>query len=57
MTGAGAEAELTDTLSKTAVARAEALPLVTAKPTYTLWPIVIDWLVASCNQFAPSNEV
>ena len=33
MTGAGAEAELTDTLSKVAVASAELLPLFTANPT------------------------
>ena len=33
ITGAGAEGVLSDTLSKVAVARAELLPLVTAKPT------------------------
>jgi hypothetical protein len=33
MTGAGAAVELIDTLSKVAVASAELLPLVTAKPT------------------------
>jgi len=33
MTGAGLAAELTDTLSNVAVARAEVLPLVTPNPT------------------------
>jgi hypothetical protein len=33
ITGAGADAELTETLSKVAVARAELLPLFAAKPT------------------------
>jgi len=39
--GGGATGILTETLSKVAVARAEALPLFTAKPTYTLCPMVI----------------
>jgi hypothetical protein len=41
ITGAGAEAELTDTLSKVAVARAEVLPLFTAKPTNTFWAMLM----------------
>jgi hypothetical protein len=57
MTGAGAEAELTETLSKVAVARAELLPLFTANPTYTFGVMLIVWLVPSCVQFTPSDEV
>jgi hypothetical protein len=56
ITGAGAEAELTDTLSKVAVANAEALPLFTAKPTYTFCPMLIVWL-PRCVQVTPSNDV
>jgi hypothetical protein len=56
ITGAGAEAELTDTLSKTAVASA-ALPLFTAKPRYTFGAMVIVWLVPRWVQFTPSAEV
>src|SRR5713226_5905783 len=56
ITGAGAEAELTDTLSKVAVASAEALPLFTAKPTYTFCPMLIVWLPC-CVQFIPSEDV
>jgi len=51
--GAG---ELTDTLSKVAVARAVVVPLVTAKPTYTVGPMVIVWLVPTCTQFTPSAD-
>ena len=36
MVGAGLGSELTDTLSNVAVAKLEVLPLVTAKPTYTV---------------------
>jgi hypothetical protein len=57
ITGAGADAELIDTLSKAAVANAEVLPLVTAKPTFTLCAIVIVWLAPSCVQFTPSDDV
>ena len=57
ITGAGAAAELTETLSKVAVARAEALPLVTAKPTKTLGAMLIVALVPNCTQFTPSKEV
>src|SRR5229473_1499025 len=45
ITGAGAEAELTETLSKTAVASAEALPLFAAIPTYTFGAMLMVWLV------------
>jgi hypothetical protein len=41
MTGAGDADELTDTLSKVAVASAEVLPLVTPNPTYTFWAMLI----------------
>jgi hypothetical protein len=57
MTGADAEAELTETLSKVAVATAELLPLFTANPTYTVCAMLIVWLVPSCVQFTPSNDV
>ena len=54
--GGGATVVLTETLSKVAVARAVALPLFTAKPTYTLCPIVIVWLVPTGTQFTPSAD-
>jgi hypothetical protein len=57
ITGAGAEAELTETLSKTAVASAEALPLFAAIPTYTFGAMVMVWLVPRGVQFTPSAEV
>jgi hypothetical protein len=57
ITGAGAEAELTETLSKTAVARADALPLFAAKPTYTFGAMVMVWLVPRGVQFTPSAEL
>jgi hypothetical protein len=56
ITGAGAEVELTETLSKTAVA-SEVLPLFTAKPRYTFGAMVIVWLVPRWVQFTPSAEV
>jgi hypothetical protein len=46
-----------DTLSKVAVARAEALPLFTANPTYAFGAMVIVWLVPRCVQVTPSGEV
>ena len=46
-----------DTLLKVAVARAEALPLVTAKPTKTFGAMLIVALVPNCTQFTPSKEV
>jgi len=45
------------TWSKVAVAKAEAVPLFTAKPTYTFGAMVIVWLVPRCVQFTPSEEV
>ena len=39
--GAGGAGMLIDTLSKVAVAAAEALPLFTPKPTYTFCPMLI----------------
>src|SRR5229473_1217861 len=54
--GAGAVAVLIATLSKVAVARAVVLPLVTAKPTYTVCPIVIVGFVPNCTQFTPSVD-
>ena len=57
ITGAGAEGVLSDTLSKVAVASAEALPLFTAIPTYTFCPMLIVWLLPNGVQFTPSDEV
>jgi len=56
ITGAGAATVLTDTLSKVAVASAAALPLVTAKPTYTFCAMLMDWLVPTCTQLTPSVD-
>jgi beta-lactamase regulating signal transducer with metallopeptidase domain len=56
ISGAGAATEFTDTLSNVAVVRAVVLPLFTARPTSTLWAMVIVWLVPSCTQFSPSEE-
>ena len=39
--GGGDTGMLTETLSKVAVAAAEALPLFTAKPTYTFWAMLM----------------
>lgn len=52
--GGGTE---TDTLSKVAEARAEVLPLLTAKPMYTDEFMVMLWLVLNCVQVTPSGEV
>ena len=48
---------LIETLSKVAVARAEALPLFTAKPTNTFCAMVMVWLAPRCVQATPSAEV
>jgi hypothetical protein len=48
--------EVKDTLSNVPVARAVVFPLVTAKPTSTLCPMVIVWLVPNCVQVTPSGE-
>jgi hypothetical protein len=56
ITGAGALAEFTDTLSKVAVASAVVLPLVTAKPTNTLCAMVMVWVFPNCTQFTPSKD-
>jgi hypothetical protein len=53
----GAMGILIETLSKVAVARAEELPLFTAKPTYTFWAMLMVWLAPRCVQFTPSTEV
>jgi hypothetical protein len=57
ITGAGAAAEATETLSKVAVATVELLPLVTARPTNTFGAMLIVWLVPNWTQFTPSEEV
>jgi hypothetical protein len=56
MTGAGAAAELTDTLSNVAVAKEAVVRLLTASPTYTFAAMVTVWLVPNCTQFTPSAE-
>ena len=48
--------EVEDTLSKVTVAKAVVLPLVTAKPTSTVCPMVIVWLVPNSVQVTPSGE-
>jgi hypothetical protein len=55
--GAGGGGVLSDTLSKVAVAGAELPPLFTANPTYTFCAMLIVWLVPSCTQFTPSDDV
>jgi hypothetical protein len=57
ITGARAAVELTETLSKVAVTRAEFVSLVTANPTKTFCAMAIAWLVPSCTQFTPSDEI
>jgi hypothetical protein len=54
--GVGDGGTLTETLSKMAVVGEEVLPLVTAKPTYTVWPIVMDRLLPTGTQFTPSFD-
>src|SRR5271169_4144542 len=56
ITGTGAAAEFTETLSNIAVAKAVVPPLFTARPTYTFWAIVIVWLIPTCTQFTPSED-
>jgi hypothetical protein len=57
MTGAGAATELTETLSKVAVANDEVLSLVTNNPTYTFVAMLIVWLDPNCVQFTPSGDM
>ena len=54
--GVGGGGVVTDTLSNVAVASAEVSPLHTARPTYTLCPIVTVRLLPSCVQFTPSLD-
>jgi hypothetical protein len=56
ITGAGAAAELTETLSKVAVANEAVLRLLTAKPTYTFCAMFTVWLDPNWTQFTPSAE-
>jgi hypothetical protein len=56
ITGAGAAAEFTDTLSNVAVAKEDVVRLLTASPTYTLCAMTTVWLVPNCTQFTPSEE-
>ncbi len=55
--GAGAAAELTDTLSNVAVAKEEVVRLLTASPTYTFGAMLTVWLAPNCTQFTPSAEL
>ena len=55
--GAGDAAELTETLSKVAVAKLELLWLLTASPMYTFCAIVIVWLDCSSVQTKPLAEI
>ncbi len=57
MTGAGAAAELTDTLSNVAVAKEDVVRLLTASPTYTFCAMLTVWLVPNCTQFTSSGEL
>jgi len=57
MTGAGAAAELSDTLSNVALAKADVVRLLTASPTYTFCAMLTVWLVPNCSQFTPSAEL
>ena len=56
MTGAGAAAELTDTLSNVAVAKEDVVRLLTARPMYTFCAMLTVWLDPNCTQFTPSAE-
>ena len=56
ITGAGAAAELTDTLSNVAVANEDVVRLLTASPTYTLCAMLTVWLAPCCTQFTPSAD-
>jgi len=56
ITGAGAAAELIDTLSNVPVATLDVLPLLTPKPMYTFWPMLMVWLLPTCAQLTPSSD-
>ena len=47
---------VTDTLSKVAVAKADVVRLLAASPTYTLCAMLTVWLVPNCTQLTPSEE-
>ena len=56
MIGAGEFVELTDTLSKVAVAKLAMLSLLTANPMYAFVAIVIVWVFPTWIQFTPSED-
>jgi hypothetical protein len=56
ITGAGAAAELTDTLSNVAVAKEAVVRLLTASPMYTLAAMLTVWLAPNATQFTPSVD-
>jgi hypothetical protein len=57
ITGPGTAVELTDTLSKVAVARPVVVLLATANPMSTFWAIVIVCVLPTCTQFTPSDDM
>src|SRR5215467_7355676 len=55
--GAGAAAELMETLSKEAEARTELLLALEANPMYTLCAMLMVCVEPTCTQFTPSAEM
>jgi hypothetical protein len=51
--GGGGPGEVSDTLSKVAVAKEAVVRLLTAGPMYTLVAMLTVWLVPNCTQFTP----
>jgi hypothetical protein len=54
--GAGVVVELTETLSKVAVASVPLKVLLTIRPMYTFWAMLTVTLVPDCTQFTPSGD-
>jgi hypothetical protein len=48
--------EVSDTLSKVAVAEEAVVRLATASPTYTFGTMLTVWLAPNCAQFTPSVD-
>jgi hypothetical protein len=55
--GGGGRFVLIAALSNVAVASVDVLLLVTPRPMYTVCAMLMVWLVPSCTQFAPSDEL
>jgi hypothetical protein len=51
--GGGGPGEVSDTLSKVAVAKEAVVRLLTARPTYTFCTMLTVWLVPNGTQFTP----